>query len=131
MVKKSVVILGILAVLIVGAGMSWGYTVAKWPVPGIPNTVFRPSGSCLPCPEDYVLRGPVAPGCEAPLVPGLIHAALSVPFRAVALVTTPLMAGSLTAGPSCCPVDLGDPAYVMAAVPCTPVNAYQPPKCGW
>ena len=37
MVKKSAVILGILAMLALGVGMSWGYTVAKWPVPGIPN----------------------------------------------------------------------------------------------
>ncbi len=40
MVKKSAVILGILAMLALGVGMSWGYTVAKWPVPGIPNEVF-------------------------------------------------------------------------------------------
>ncbi len=48
MVKKSAVILGILAMMLaLGAGMSWGYTVAKWPVPGIPNEVFCGGSSCL------------------------------------------------------------------------------------
>ena len=76
MVKKSAVILGILAMLALGVGMSWGYTVAKWPVPGIPNEVFCGGSSCLVGPEDCTLRGPVAPACEPPLVPGVIHAAL-------------------------------------------------------
>jgi len=131
MVKKSAVILGILAMLALGVGMSWGYTVTKWPVPGIPNTVFMGGPACLPgCPEDYMLRGPVAPACEPPLIPGVIHAALSIPYRAVGIVATPLFTGQLCPGPSCCAVELGDPAYVMAAVPCTPVNIYTPPK-GW
>ena len=77
---------------------------------------------------DTTLRGPVAPGCEAPLVPGVIHAALSIPFRALAIVTTPVF--SRCPGDQCCKVDLGEPAYVTAAVPCTPVNIYVPPK-GW
>lgn len=42
MVKKSTVILTILALLAFGACTCWGYTVSKWPVPGIPNTVFGP-----------------------------------------------------------------------------------------
>ncbi len=129
MVKKSVVTLGILAMVTLGFGMSWGYTVSSWPVPGIPNTTFGGGSPCLVSPEDVTLRGPVAPACEPPLVPGLIHAALSVPFRAVGLVATPLFTGQLTAGEQCCPVDLGDAAYVTAAVPCTPVNVYTPPKC--
>ncbi len=79
-------------------------------------------------PEDTTLRGPVAPGCEAPLVPGVIHAALSIPFRALAIVTTPVF--TKCPGDQCCKVDLGEPAYVTAAVPCTPVNTYVPPK-GW
>lgn len=129
MVKKSAVILGILAMMLaLGAGMSWGYTVAKWPVPGIPNEVFCGGSSCQVNPEDYTLRGPVAPGCEAPLVPGVIHAALSIPFRALAIVTTPLF--TKCPGDQCCRVDLGEPAYVTAAVPCTPVNTYVPPR-GW
>jgi hypothetical protein len=129
MVKKSAVILGILAMMLaLGAGMSWGYTVAKWPVPGIPNQVFCGGSSCLVGPEDTTLRGPVAPGCEAPLVPGVIHAALSIPFRALAIVTTPVF--TKCPGDQCCKVDLGEPAYVTAAVPCTPVNIYVPPK-GW
>jgi len=116
--------------LALGAGMSWGYTVAKWPVPGIPNTVFQPGPSSMVCPEDVTLRGPVAPACEPPLVPGVIHAALSIPYRAAGLVLTPLFTGSICPGPSACAVELGEPAYVMAAVPCTPVNVYTPPK-GW
>jgi len=132
MVKKTAVILGILAVMAMGAGMSWGYTVSKWPVPGIPNDVFCAGSACLStAPEDVTLRGPVAPACEPPLVPGVIHAALSIPFRALGLVATPLFTGQFKSGnESCCKVDLGEPAYVTAAVPCTPVNAYVPPK-GW
>jgi hypothetical protein len=130
MVKKSAVILGILAMLALGVGMSWGYTVAKWPVPGIPNTVFTGGSSCLVgCgPDDTTLRGPVAPACEPPLVPGLIHAALSIPYRAFAIAATPLF--TKCPGDQCCKVELGEPAYVTAAVPCTPVNTYVPPK-GW
>ncbi|MBI5249129.1 MAG: hypothetical protein HY912_06515 [Desulfomonile tiedjei] len=132
MVKKTAVILGILAIMAMGAGMSWGYTVSKWPVPGIPNEVFCGGAACLvgPGADEYTLRGPVAPACEPPLVPGVIHAALSVPFRALGLVATPLFTGQLRAGDGCCKVELGEPAYVTAAVPCTPVNAYVPPK-GW
>ena len=40
MLKKSTVILPILALLAFGACACWGYTVTQWPVPGIPNTVF-------------------------------------------------------------------------------------------
>jgi hypothetical protein len=130
MVKKTAVILGVLALLAVGTGMSWGYTVSKWPVPGIPNTTFDTSGSCLPgsgC--EFTLRGPVAPGGEPPIIPGAIHAALSVPFRAVSMVATPLFGGGCP-GADCCDLDLGDPAYVVAAVPCTAVNRWVPP-CPW
>jgi len=131
MVKKSAVILGILAIMVLSVGMSWGYTVAKWPVPGIPNTVYTGGAACMPgCPDDYVLKGPVAPGCECALVPGAIHAALSIPYRAFGLVVTPLFTGQLCPSQGCCPVELGEPAYVTAAVPCTPVNIYVPPK-GW
>jgi len=129
MVKKSAVILGILAIMVLSVGISWGYTVAKWPVPGIPNTVYTGGAACMPgCPDDYVLKGPVAPGCECALVPGAIHAALSIPFRALGLVATPLFTGQLCPAQGCCPVELGEPAYVTAAVPCTPVNIYVPPK---
>ena len=73
MVRKSVVALGILAVLTLGVGMSWGYTVSSWPVPGIPNTTFGGGSPCLNVgPEDVTLRGPVAPACEPPLIPGII-----------------------------------------------------------
>ncbi|HMK37452.1 MAG TPA: hypothetical protein VK463_20430 [Desulfomonilaceae bacterium] len=130
MVKKSAVILGVLAILTLGVGMSWSYTVTQWPVPGIPNTVFCGGSACMVTPEDLCLKGPVAPACEPPLVPGIIHAALSVPFRAVAIAATPLFQGGACPGEQCCKVDLGEPAYVMAAVPCTPVNIYTPPK-GW
>ena len=130
MVKKTAVILGVLAMLAIGCGMSWGYTVSKWPVPGIPNTVYCGGSPCLPgCGSDYTLRGPVAPSCEPPLVPGVLHAALSIPFRAAALVVTPLFTGACPPTKECCNVPLGEPAYVTAAVPCTPVNAYIPPKC--
>src|SRR5208283_5979 len=47
MVKKSIIILTILAMLAFGACMCWGYTVSQWPVPGIPNEVFGP-GSVMP-----------------------------------------------------------------------------------
>jgi len=131
MVKKTAVILGILAMLAIGAGMSWGYTVSKWPVPGIPNTTFQPGGACLPGGDcDTTLRGPVAPACECPLVPGLIHGALAVPFAAVGYALTPIFTGGLPPTAGCCDVKLGDPAYVTAAVPCTAVNRYVPP-CGF
>jgi hypothetical protein len=42
MVKKSTIIFAILAMLAFGACTCWGYTVSKWPVPGIPNEVFGP-----------------------------------------------------------------------------------------
>jgi len=130
MVKKSAIILGILAMLTVGAGMSWSYTVTQWPVPGIPNQFFPGGASpCLVTPEMTTLRGPVAPACDPPLIPGVIHAGLSIPFRALGLVFSPLFTGGCPGDP-CCKVDLGDPAYVLAAVPCTPVNTYSPPK-GW
>ena len=130
MVRKSVVALGILAVLTLGVGMSWGYTVSSWPVPGIPNTTFGGGSSCLVAPEDVTLRGPVAPACEPPLIPGIIHAALSVPFRAAGLALSPCFTGQLVPNASCCPVELDGPAYVTAAVPCTPVNIYTAPR-GW
>jgi len=132
MVRKSAVIFGILAMLAVGASMSWGYTVTQWPVPGIPNEVFCPGSPCLSTggPEQLTLQGPVAPSCDPPLIPGVIHAGLSIPFRVLGLVASPLFAGQLKCGDECCKVDLGEPAYVMAAVPCTPVGTYTPPK-GW
>ncbi len=127
MVKKSTVLLGVLAIVVVSAGMSWGYTVSQWPVPGIPGTSYQPGPGTI---EIEYLRGPVAPACEAPLIPGAIHAALSVPFRALGLVATPLFTGQLSPGPGACEVELGEAAYVTAAVPCTSVNAYVPPR-GW
>lgn len=128
MVKKTVVILGILAMLALGAGMSWGYTVSKWPVPGIPNAVYDGSAACLVTPDQLYLKGPVAPSCRPPLIPGLIHGLLSLPMRAIALPLTPLMTQRRGRVDDCCKVDLGRPAYVTAAVPCTPVNAYVPPR---
>lgn len=127
MVKKSTVIL--IAMLAVSVCTCWGYTVSKWPVPGIPNVAFCPGGNNLVCPEDTTLKGPVAPACEAPLIPGLIHAALSVAWRVPGYPMGLVFAGQIPSGGSC-GVDLGEPAYVTAAVPCTPVNTYVPPR-GW
>ena len=130
MVKKTAVILGVLAMLAIGCGMSWGYTVSQWPVPGIPNTVYCGGAPCLPgAGAGCTLQGPVAPSCEPPLIPGLIHAALSIPFRVSAIAVTPLFTGQCPPTKECCNIPLGEPAYVTAAVPCTPVNAYIPPKC--
>jgi hypothetical protein len=42
MVKRSIIVFAILAMLAFGACTCWGYTVGKWPVPGIPNTVYGP-----------------------------------------------------------------------------------------
>ena len=79
------------------------------PDPPIPNVVFQP-GAATPGEVEY-LKGPVAPSCEAPLIPGALHAALSIPFRAIGLVATPLMAGQCPpSGP--CDCDLGEAAYV-------------------
>jgi len=61
MVKKSTIIFTILAVLAFGACTCWGYTVSKWPVPGIPNTVFGP-GSDMPGQGPYGPYGPYGPG---------------------------------------------------------------------
>lgn len=126
MVKKSAVVLGILAILALGAGMSWGYTVSQWPVPGIPGKVYCGGDAG----EFLYLKGPVAPACEAPLVPGALHATLSVPFKALGIIATPLFQGDVRPDNSVCDVKLGEPAYVTAAVPCTSVNAYVPPR-GW
>lgn len=130
MVKKSAVILAVLSILTIGVGVSWGFTVTSWPAPGVPNTVYPGGSACLPGPGDMVIRGPVAPAVEAPLIPGLIHAALSVPFRAVAMVASPVFQGSNGPGENCCGDCTGDPAYVLAAVPCVPVNIFTPPA-GW
>lgn len=130
MVKKSAVILGILAMLAIGAGMSWGYTVSQWPVPGIPNVTYSGASPCLVGPGEFTLRGPVAPSCDAALVPGLMHAAVSAPFRALGFGLTPLFTRELMPARGCCDIQLGDPAYVVAAVPCTAVNRFVPP-CGF
>jgi len=130
MVKKLALILGLLAILTMSAAVCWGYTVSRWPVPGIPNTVYCGGPACMVGAGQLVLRGPVAPSCEPPLIPGVIHAGLSIPFRALGLVAAPIFAGRLLPGSGCCPVKLGAPAYVTAAVPCTPVNVYTPPR-GW
>jgi hypothetical protein len=129
MVKKAAVILGILAVVVMSAGISWGYTVSRWPVPGIPTLTWGDGSACLVNPQEVTLMGPVAPSCHAPLIPGAIHAGLSLPFRVLGVVATPLFNGGRP-GAECCKIELGDPAYVTAAVPCTPVNAYVPPR-GW
>jgi hypothetical protein len=129
MVRKSAVIFGILAVLALGAGMSWGYTVSLWPAPGVSNVAWGGGSPCLLGPE-FTLRGPVAPSCEPAIVPGILHGAMSIPFRAIGAVAMPLMTGQLALpGAGCCDVELGDPAYVMAAVPCTAVQRFVPP-CG-
>lgn len=128
MVKKTAVILGILAVMAIGAGISWGYTVSQWPPPGIPGEVYPPGSPCLLSPDTFYLKGPVAPACRPPLVPGAIHAALSIPYRALGIVATPLFTGQFGRRQECCKVELGEPAYVTAAVPCTSVNRYVPPR---
>jgi hypothetical protein len=48
MVKRSTIIIAVLAMLAFGACTCWGYTVSRWPVPGIPNTVFSPADSVMP-----------------------------------------------------------------------------------
>ncbi len=47
MVKKSIIMFAILAMLAFGACACWGYTVTQWPAPGIPNTVFGPGSAGL------------------------------------------------------------------------------------
>jgi hypothetical protein len=128
MVKRSTVILTI-AMLALGVSTCFGYTVSQWPVPGIPNVAFCPGAPTLAGAgaDDTVLRGPVAPACEAPLIPGLLHAAMSISMRIPGYVLAFPLAGSCPGGPPC-GVELGEPAYVTAAVPCTPVNLYTPPK---
>ncbi len=128
MVKRSTVILTI-AMLALGVSTCWGYTVSQWPVPGIPNAVFCPGPNTLACPEDTMLKGPVAPACEAPLIPGLIHAAGSIFWRVGSYPWALALAGQCPGGAPC-GIELGEPAYVTAAVPCTPVNIYTPPR-GW
>jgi hypothetical protein len=56
MVKKSIIISAILAMLAFGACTCWGYTVSQWPAPGIPNTVFSP-GSAVPWNGGYGAYG--------------------------------------------------------------------------
>jgi hypothetical protein len=128
MVKKTVVILGVLAIL-ASVGMSWGYTVAEWPVKGIPNTYFMHGRSNMVNPCDYTLRGPVAAASEPALIPGCIHAAISVPFRLLAAVPGACFSGAVWPEKGCGP-QLDGPAYVVAAVPCTPVMEYIAPR-GW
>lgn len=47
MIKKSIMIFAVLAMLAFGVCTCWGYTASKWPVPGIPNEVFS-TGSVMP-----------------------------------------------------------------------------------
>jgi len=129
MVKKSAVILAIIATLALSAAICSAYTVNQWPCAGLPNyTIFKGDTPCLP--GRTQLTGPVAPACTPPLIPGAIHAGLSVPFRAMALISTPLFTGKFPPKNYCCKVKLGKPAYVTAAVPCTPVNRCIAPG-GW
>ncbi len=130
MVKKSAVILGVLAVLVAGAGISWGYTVSQWPVPGIPNTTWGGGTSCLVSPQDYVLRGPVAPTCTPSLFAGLIHVGVGLPARIMAAPLNPLFGIGRDSAKSCCDIQLDGPAYVTAAVPCTAVGRFVKP-CGF
>ncbi|MGB9615980.1 MAG: hypothetical protein ACP5LD_08095 [Desulfomonilaceae bacterium] len=130
MVKKSAVILGILATVLMGAGLSWGYTVSQWPVPGIPNTTWGGGSSCLVSPQQFVLRGPVAPTCTPSLFAGLLHVGIGLPNRIVAAPLNPLFGLRGERIKSCCDVQLDGPAYVTAAVPCTAVHRFVPP-CGF
>lgn len=131
MVKKSAVILGILATVLIGAGLSWGYTVSQWPVPGIPNTTWGGGSSCLVSPQQFVLRGPVAPACTPSLFTGLIHAGMAAPNIAMAAALNPLFGlKGMLREKGCCNVQLDGPAYVTAAVPCTAVHRFVPP-CGF
>ncbi len=93
MVKRSTVILTI-AMLALGVSTCFGYTVSQWPVPGIPNVAFMPGAATLAGAEDTVLRGPVAPACEAPLIPGLMHAAMSISMRIPGYLLAFPLAGS-------------------------------------
>jgi hypothetical protein len=130
MVKKSAVILGILATVLIGAGLSWGYTVSQWPVPGIPNTTWGGGSSCLVSPQQFVLRGPVAPTCTPSLFAGLIHVGVGLPARIMAAPLNPLFGLTREDRKGCCDVQLDGPAYVTAAVPCTAVHRFVPP-CGF
>lgn len=47
MIKRSTIIFAILAMVAFGACTCWGYTVSKWPVPGIPNTVYGPGSASI------------------------------------------------------------------------------------
>ena len=47
MIKRSTIIFAILAMVAFGACTCWGYTVTKWPVPGIPNTVYGPGSASI------------------------------------------------------------------------------------
>jgi len=130
MVKKSAVIFAIIATLALSAAVCSAYTVNQWPSKGLPNfTIFKGDSPCLPGQETWI-QGPVAPACTPPLIPGAIHAGMSIPFRAFALVATPLFTGQLPPREDCCEIELGKPAYVTAAVPCTPVNQCISPG-GW
>jgi hypothetical protein len=146
MVKRSTVLLGVLAIVLASVGMSWGYTVSLWGTIDSPRQQCGPAGFAPGCPIPPIpgvvwntpgysegietLKGPVAPSCEAPLIPGAIHAALSAPFKAIGLLAAPLMTGQGALASGACDCDLGEPAYVTAAVPCTSVGAIVAPK-GW
>lgn len=128
MVKKTAIILGMLAAMTMATGLAWGYTVSKWPAPGLPGVTYDGGTPCLQTPTQLVLSGPVAPSCRPPLVPGLIHGIASVPFQALGAIATPLFTGRRERARECCNVDLARPAFVTAAVPCTAVNAFGPPR---
>jgi hypothetical protein len=131
MVKKFALILAILAVMAMFAAVCSAYTVSMWPDPNkwkvAPNgPIYNVSNPCLP--GFLYLRGPVAPSCTPPLIPGAIHAGLSVPFRAMGLIASPIFWGGTAPNELCCEVKLGRPAYVTAAVPCTPVRQLVAPN---
>jgi hypothetical protein len=128
MVKKTAIILGMLAAMTMATGLAWGYTVSKYPAPGKSGVIFDGGTPCLQNPTQLVLRGPVAPSCRPPLVPGLIHGVMGAPFQLLGAVATPLFTARRGRGEECCNVDLGRPAFVTAAVPCTAVNAFGPPR---
>lgn len=47
MIKKTTIVLAILAMVAFGACTCWGYTATQWPVPGIPNTVYGPGSASI------------------------------------------------------------------------------------
>ncbi len=75
MIKKPAIVFTILAMLAFGACTCWGYTVSKWPVPGIPNEVFTAGPAGLGNAGDTAHTADMAAMAHTADMAGMAHTA--------------------------------------------------------